>query len=148
MVVMSMATKIQLRRGTASAWTLANPVLAEGEIGLETDTNKFKIGDGSMSWTSLRYSNPISSEDINYETLNANGDVGTGSSQVAKGDHNHNTDYEPKNTNIQSHISNTSNPHSVDKVDVGLGNVDNISITSGITVPTGGSDGDIYLQYE
>jgi hypothetical protein len=35
--------------------------------------------------------------------------------------------YEPKNSNIQSHISNTSNPHSVTKSQVGLGNVDNTS---------------------
>jgi hypothetical protein len=143
-----MATKIQLRRGTASAWALANPVLAEGEIGVETDTDKFKIGDGITSWNSLGYANPINADDITYENLNSNGDVGNGSSQVAKGDHNHDADYEPKNTNIQSHISNTSNPHSVDKVDVGLGNVDNISITSGTAGPAGGSDGDIYLQYE
>ena len=38
-----------------------------------------------------------------------------------------NTNYEPKNTNIQSHISSTSNPHSVTKTQVGLSNVDNTS---------------------
>jgi hypothetical protein len=39
-----MATRMQQRRGTAAQWTEANPRLAAGEIGLETDTNKFKIG--------------------------------------------------------------------------------------------------------
>lgn len=48
-------TLIQLRRGTAAAWTSANPTLAEGEHGVETDTLKFKIGNGSTAWTSLAY---------------------------------------------------------------------------------------------
>lgn len=50
-----MATRIQLRRDIASEWTSNNPVLASAEIGVETDTNKFKIGDGSTSWNSLDY---------------------------------------------------------------------------------------------
>jgi hypothetical protein len=50
-----MATKIQLRRGTASQWTSTNPTLSIGEIGVESDTNKFKLGDGSTPWTSLDY---------------------------------------------------------------------------------------------
>ena len=48
--------QIQLRRGTASLWSAANPLLAQGEIGLETDTNLYKIGDGSTYWNSLGYS--------------------------------------------------------------------------------------------
>ena len=50
-----MATKIQLRRDTASDWTSANPTLAAGEFGYESDTTKFKIGDGSTAWNSLAY---------------------------------------------------------------------------------------------
>ena len=50
-----MATQIQLRRDTAANWTSANPTLAEGEIGLETDTTYYKIGTGSTAWTSLAY---------------------------------------------------------------------------------------------
>jgi len=50
-----MAIQIQLRRDTAAAWTAANPTLAEGEIGLETDTTFYKIGTGSTAWTSLAY---------------------------------------------------------------------------------------------
>jgi archaellum component FlaC len=50
-----MATRMQQRRGTAAQWTSANPVLAAGEIGFETDTNKFKIGNGSTAWASLSY---------------------------------------------------------------------------------------------
>jgi hypothetical protein len=50
-----MATRMQQRRGTASQWTNGDPVLAAGEFGYETDTNKFKIGDGAKHWTALEY---------------------------------------------------------------------------------------------
>lgn len=50
-----MALKIQLRRGTAAEWTTANPVLMQGEMGVETDTLKVKLGDGSTAWSSLPY---------------------------------------------------------------------------------------------
>ena len=50
-----MAERIQLRRGTAAAATSANPVLTSGEIGVETDTGRAKIGNGSTAWTSLPY---------------------------------------------------------------------------------------------
>jgi hypothetical protein len=50
-----MATRIQLRRDTAANWTTNNPTLASGEVGFETDTNTFKIGNGSDSWTELNY---------------------------------------------------------------------------------------------
>ena len=50
-----MASIIQIRRDTASAWTSANPTLAQGELGLETDTTKLKAGDGTTAWTSLAY---------------------------------------------------------------------------------------------
>jgi hypothetical protein len=49
------STTIQFRRDLAASWTSNNPTLAEGEVGLETDTNSYKIGDGSTSWTSLGY---------------------------------------------------------------------------------------------
>ena len=47
--------QIQIRRGTAASWTSADPTLASGELGFETDTNKFKWGDGTTAWTSLDY---------------------------------------------------------------------------------------------
>lgn len=46
---------MQQRRGTASEWTTADPVLSAGEIGVETDTLKIKVGNGSTAWTSLEY---------------------------------------------------------------------------------------------
>lgn len=47
--------QIQVRRDTAANWTSEDPTLASGEWGLETDTDKIKIGDGSTSWSSLDY---------------------------------------------------------------------------------------------
>lgn len=54
-----MATRMKQRRGTAAQWVSTNsnqgPILEAGEIGYETDTNKFKIGDGSNHWINLPY---------------------------------------------------------------------------------------------
>ena len=46
---------MQQRRGTAAQWTSADPILAAGEIGFESDTNQFKIGDGINHWDDLSY---------------------------------------------------------------------------------------------
>ena len=54
-----MSTRMQQRRGTAAQWISTNsgngPILAAGEIGFESDTNKFKIGDGVNHWVDLVY---------------------------------------------------------------------------------------------
>jgi hypothetical protein len=50
-----MAVQIQLRNGTAAQWTAANPTLAAGEVGIESDTRKQKFGDGTTAWNSLSY---------------------------------------------------------------------------------------------
>lgn len=52
---MAVVTQLQFRRGTAAQWTSANPTLAAGEFGYETDTGKAKIGNGSTAWNSLAY---------------------------------------------------------------------------------------------
>jgi len=50
-----MAQQIQIRRDIAANWTSANPILAQGEMGLETNTLKVKFGDGVTAWNSLAY---------------------------------------------------------------------------------------------
>lgn len=50
-----MSIRIQIRRGVSAEWTLKNPVLAEGELALESDTKRYKIGDGVSGWNSLGY---------------------------------------------------------------------------------------------
>lgn len=53
---MSVQTLIQIRRGTSTEWTAVNPTLSAGEWGYETNTGRYKIGDGITGWTSLDYS--------------------------------------------------------------------------------------------
>ncbi len=78
-----MATRMQQRRGTAAQWISTNsgngPILAAGEIGYESDTNKFKIGDGTNTWLTLDYFidadstvNPQFGSSIKFEGTTAN----------------------------------------------------------------------------
>lgn len=50
-----MAIQIQFRRGTSTEWSTVNPILALAEMGIETDTNLFKIGNGALHWNDLDY---------------------------------------------------------------------------------------------
>jgi hypothetical protein len=50
-----MAQTIQFRRGTSAEWATANPILAQGEIGVNLDGNRFKVGTGLTSWNNLEY---------------------------------------------------------------------------------------------
>jgi hypothetical protein len=59
---MSSIARVRVRRGTAAEWTAANPTLALGEIGAETDTLRFKVGTGSTAWTSLPYYSPAETD--------------------------------------------------------------------------------------
>ena len=70
------ASRIQIRRGTAAALAAVNEVLLAGEMCIETDTRKYKIGDGSTAWNSLEYAGGeaassdtyVSSSSLNHET--------------------------------------------------------------------------------
>ena len=64
-----MANRIQLRRGGAQEWANANPILAQGEFGVELDTGRIKIGDGVTAWNTLRYERPIESVSNTANTL-------------------------------------------------------------------------------
>lgn len=80
-----MAVQIQFRRDTAANWTTANPTLAQGELGLELDTARYKIGNGSTAWNSLAYSS-LPSNAIDTNVINAKGDllVGTADNTIAR----------------------------------------------------------------
>ena len=64
-------TRIILRHDTAANWTTVNPILSDGEIGVEIDTLKIKVGDGIKTWNQLGYSNTK----INGATINENGEL-------------------------------------------------------------------------
>ena len=72
--------RIQVRRGTASEWTAANPVLAAGEMGVETNTNLFKFGNGSSTWTALAYANnsDVAIGEISQDAINTALSMGAG----------------------------------------------------------------------
>jgi hypothetical protein len=76
---MAAETIIQLRRGSAAAWSSQNPVLSAGEFGLETDTFKMKMGDGSTSWESLGYTvkqvDNLLLDANTISSVNENGDI-------------------------------------------------------------------------
>lgn len=79
-----MATKIKLRRDSATNWTTANPVLAIGEPGLETNTLKLKFGDGTTPWNSLAYATNGVSGGISLASLSAvNSGTPSGSGSLA-----------------------------------------------------------------
>ena len=72
MATKTLNTKIQLRNGTAAEWTAKNPVLLKGEMGIETDTHKIKVGDGSTQWSKLAYCGADTNDILNV--INANRD--------------------------------------------------------------------------
>jgi hypothetical protein len=75
---MAVVTQIQARRGTAAQWTSANPTLAAGEWGYETDTGKVKIGNGSTAWSSLGYTGAGDIEGVTAGTgISGGGTSGT-----------------------------------------------------------------------
>lgn len=59
----------KLRRSYSWRWTLENPILAEGEPGFESNTGRFKIGNGIKVWTELDYFIPQDPTDISNATL-------------------------------------------------------------------------------
>ena len=64
-----MANRLQLRRDGAQQWANINPILAQGELGIEIDTSRLKIGDGVTPWNSLRYERPLETESNTANTL-------------------------------------------------------------------------------
>ena len=63
-----MPTTFLPRRGPAADWTARNPILREGEMGFETGTNRYKIGDGRRRWLDLPY---FTNEEVIKEYIDA-----------------------------------------------------------------------------
>lgn len=73
MATKTLSTRIVMRNDTAENWTTKNPVLLKGEFGVETDTNKFKIGDGAKAWADLSYAG--ADENVIKSIINENRDA-------------------------------------------------------------------------
>jgi hypothetical protein len=111
---------IQIRRGTAAAWLAANPVLLSGEQGLETDTNKVKIGDGITAWNALAYFAGSGGGATAYTDLSdkASAPIATVNTSVA-------TALAALAPQVNPTFSGTVS--GISKTAVGLANVDNVS---------------------
>ena len=68
MATNSVRVTLQIRHDEAADWTTRNPILAQGEYGLETDTFLIKVGDGVTAWRNLRYLNKLDS--TYFKTMN------------------------------------------------------------------------------
>ena len=68
MATNSVKVTLQIRHDTASNWEIRNPVLAQGEYGLETDTFLIKVGDGVLDWEHLPYLNKLDASYFKEET--------------------------------------------------------------------------------
>ena len=83
-----MAVILQLRRDSASNWTSNNPVLAEGELGIELDTGKAKLGNGTDNWTTLGYYNlgitpPVADVQVDGTSILEDGEANLTSTNLA-----------------------------------------------------------------
>lgn len=102
-----MAIRMQQRRGTAAQWTSGNPTLASGEIGFETDTGKFKLGNGTSTWTQLNYF-----VDANSILDGAPGALDT-LNELAAALNDDPTFFTTVATNLSNHEADTSNVHGI-----------------------------------
>jgi hypothetical protein len=77
-----LANRIEIRRDTSTNWNSVNPILLQGELGLELNTNKLKIGDGILHWNALPYFGEYSGDFGNITTstgsvINISGGAGS-----------------------------------------------------------------------
>lgn len=86
-------TKLVIRNDSAENWTTKNPVLLKGELGIEIDTNLFKIGDGLTAWTALPYANESAPAQTTYQAIPTEGQsdldaiaAAVGSAELHEGD--------------------------------------------------------------
>ena len=120
---------------TAAKWTTANPLLQRGELGVETDTRKIKVGDGITYWNDLEYAKASGdwgdiTGDITEQTdlvEFVNNAVAAEASIRAQADQQLQSNIDNVAADLTEHEQDTSNPHNVTKAQVGLGDVDNTS---------------------
>jgi hypothetical protein len=101
---------MQQRRGTASQWTSADPILNVAEIGYETDTNKFKIGDGTNHWSDLSYFSD--SDSISNLIAGAPGALDT-LNELAAAINDDPNFFSTVATNLSNHQSDTTDIHGI-----------------------------------
>lgn len=134
-----MPVQIQFRRDTAANWTANNPVLASGEMGVETNTGQFKVGNGSTAWNSLAYGGllgPTGPTGATGATGAASTVTGPTGATGATGP----TGPQGSTTGLVSQTNGT-----VTTANTSATVVRNITLST--SDPTGGIDGDVWLKY-
>jgi hypothetical protein len=159
-----MATKIQVRRDTSANWTSLNPTLSSGEIGYETNTGKFKIGNGSTLWSALDYF--LDSSDLSgYLTASSASTTylaQASASTTYLTQSSASTTYQPKVANVDNteigylngvtSLIQTQIDSKLNKIDGSVTTATaSASVVRNITLstssPTGGNDGDVWMVY-
>jgi hypothetical protein len=123
-----MAVRQQQRRGTAAQWTSADPILSAAEIGYETDTNKFKIGDGTNRWATLNYF-----VDLNTTIAGAPGLLNS-LDEIAAAIGDDPAFFTTVSTNLANHQADTTNIHGIANTALLVTQSDLSSALSGATV--------------
>ena len=121
-----MAVQIQLRRDNTLNWDTVNPILAQGEVGVNLDNDKIKIGDGLTYWTGLTYSTNDGSSGTSGESGTSGISFGTSGTSGTSG-----ISYGTSGTSGSSGIDGSS----------GSSGIDGSSGTSGISYGTSGTAG-------
>jgi hypothetical protein len=145
-----MATRMQQRRGTALQWISTNggdgPVLNAGEIGFESDTNKFKIGDGINHWVDLDYFTTDSAEAVTAEVeaaINAliGGAPGTLDTlnELAAAINDDPAVFTTIATNLSNHQADTTNIHGIADTSL-LATTANVATAKSEAISTASSD--------
>jgi hypothetical protein len=114
-----MGVKILLRNDISTIWTSVNPILGQGEIGIESDTRKLKIGDGILTWNLLNYYQ----FGVSTGYVLSGGYIGTAQDLKDEID----AISSGIGVQLQIHLDDLNNPHQVTKAQVGLNEVDNTS---------------------
>lgn len=159
-----MAAKIQLKRATAAAWAADNPTLAAGEIGVELDTLKMKVGNGTSAWGAIGY---VGADDaaiaaaVNAvidgapNALNTLKELATALGNDANYATTITTALASKANSSDVTTSLASKANATDVVSKTNGTVTTAStsatvvrnITLSTSAPSGGSDGDVWIKY-
>lgn len=115
-----MAVVIKLRKGTSAQWSTSTLILATGEVGLETDTSRMKIGNGSSLWSALPYANVLPSElaELAQDAVGNTISVGSGLTKTYDDANNVinlgiNTDYVATVSALTSHEMDTTGIHGI-----------------------------------
>lgn len=133
---------IQLRRDTSTTWTSVNPILAAGEIGFETNTGKYKIGNGTSPWSSLYYAGaPLGATSGLIVKTNSGGELTT----LAAGTSGQFLQYDGTwaTPSVSGYVSQTNG--TVTTASTSSGVVRNIYTST--SNPSGGIDGDVWMVY-